>query len=406
VIKSNEIWVAQCYVDFRCSIDGLCGHIQEYFSTNPQKSSEKTSSIQEEIIFNADDTLTSQSVSADEALNETIASTEEIETITYTRCKKNGRNIDTSKLPRVQHMWVFLSPLINHKLIRFRFDLTRSGNVVNEELKGYSGLLQNDGYSGYNSVRAQTSIIAFGCFAHSRRKFAEVVKTGSKKTLGKAGEALEYFAKLYLIEETARIQKQDYEQRKLLRQTEAMPILEQFHQWLIDTNKLVPPGSAIGKAIDYTLSQWSYLIGYCQYGEVEIDTNHVENQIRPFALGRANWLFLMHEESARIAALYYSLIQSAKLNKLNPRIYLHYLLTQVHALRKKTVNPVELLPHRINPDILTQFAEKEIQKAQSIYNSAQHVVSAWTKTFQSQCNQRFQRNCRLRRSNMYILKTV
>lgn len=492
------------------------------------KSSEKASSIQEEIIFNADDTLTSQSVSADEAINKTIASTEEIETITYTRCKKNGRNIDTSKLPRVQeihdlspeqkicgdcdnslhkvrddiseqieiiprqmyvvehicpqyackqcvtitagkkdpspvpksmagaslitdiviskyehhlplyrqskilnglgidikdntlgnwvmragegllvlddalqteiiksnylqvdetpvkvlepekkgYMWVFLSPLINHNLIRFRFDLTRSGNVVNEELKGYSGLLQNDGYSGYNGVRAQTNIIAFGCMAHSRRKFTEVIKTGSKKSLGKAGEALEYFAKLYLIEENARIQKQDYEQRKLLRQAKVMPILEQFYQWLIDTNKLIPPGSAIGKAIDYTLRQWPYLIGYCQHGEVEIDTNLVENQIRPFALGRANWLFLMHEESGRIAALYYSLIQSAKLNKLNPRIYLHYLLTQVHALRKKTVNPVELLPHRINPDILTQFAEKEFEKAQSIYNSAQYVVNS------------------------------
>ena len=84
----------------------------------------------------------------------------------------------------------------------------------------------------------------------------------------------------------------------------------------------------------------------------------------------------MHEESGRIAALYYSLIQSAKLNGLNPRIYLHYLLTQVHALRKKTVNPIELLPHRINPDILTKFAEKEFKKAQSIYNSAQHVVNS------------------------------
>jgi hypothetical protein len=273
------------------------------------------------------------------------------------------------------YMWVFLSPLANHKLIRFKFDLTRSGNVVNEELKEYNGLLQNDGYAGYNSVRAQSNIVALGCFAHARRRFAEVAKTGAKKSLGKAGEALQYIARLYLIEEKARIDKMEFGQRKLLRQTQAIPILEQFYQWLLNSNKLVPPGSAIGKAIDYTIKQWRYLIRYTDYGEVEIDNNLVENQIRPLALGKKNWLFIMHEESGRIAALYYSLIQSAKLNNLNPRIYLHYLLTQVHALRKRIINPVDLLPHRIKPDVLTQFAENEYKKAQSIYNVTKTSVS-------------------------------
>jgi transposase len=485
------------------------------------KSSEKLSAMQQEIIFNADDTLATQAQTANETTSEIAANTE---TITYTRRKKNGRNIDTSKLPRVQRihdlsaeqkicsgcgnelhkirddkseqieiiphqmyvvehicpqyacsqcetitagekeqspipksmagaslisdviiskyehhlplyrqskilkglgvdipdntlghwvmqtgdglspidaalqdeiieskylqvdetpvkllepektafMWVFLNPLAEHKLIRFKFDLTRSGNVVNEQLKKFKGLLQNDGYSGYNAMRAQSTIIAFGCCAHARRKFAEVVKTGSKKSLGKAGEALEYFAKLYLIEEKARQDKMNYEQRKILRQTESIPILDKFNQWLIETYKFVPPESGIGKAIDYTIKQWLYLIRYCEHGEVEIDTNLVENQIRPFAIGKKNWLFIMHEEGGRIAALYYSLIQSAKLNGLNPRVYMHYLLTQIHALRKKIVNPVELLPHRINPDVLNQFAENEFKKAQSIYDYAKN----------------------------------
>jgi transposase len=129
----------------------------------------------------------------------------------------------------------------------------------------------------------------------------------------------------------------------------------------------VPPESKIGKAIAYTLGQWPYLINYVNYGEVEADTNGVENQIRPFAVGRRNWLFVGHEESAQIGALFYSLIQSAKLNDINPRVYLHYLLTQVHALRKKEVEPLLLLPHRISLSTLTQFAENEFDKVKSLF---------------------------------------
>jgi transposase len=266
------------------------------------------------------------------------------------------------------YMWVFLSPLKEHSLIRFRFDLTRRGSIVEEELKTYRGLLQNDGYSGYNGVREQSGIIALGCAAHARRKFAEVAKLAAKKSGGKSHEALAYFAKLYAIEDRARRNQMEATQRKLLRQAQAVPILEAFQKWLIQSKNQVPPQSAISKAIEYTLKHWSYLRRYVDYGEAEIDNNWVENQIRPFALGKKNWLFTSHEESAQIAALFYSLIQSAKLNALNPRVYLHYLLTQIHALRKKVVHPFDLLPHRIHPDVLTQFAEEEFKKAQSIFS--------------------------------------
>jgi transposase len=129
----------------------------------------------------------------------------------------------------------------------------------------------------------------------------------------------------------------------------------------------VPPQSAIGVAINYTLKQWDYLKEYVDYGEVEIDNNWVENQIRPLALGKKNWLFVLHERSAQIGALYYSLIQSAKLNNLNPRIYLHYLLTQVHALRKNEIEAKDLLPHRINRQKLDTFAESEFQKSKTLF---------------------------------------
>jgi hypothetical protein len=114
----------------------------------------------------------------------------------------------------------------------------------------------------------------------------------------------------------------------------------------------VPPKSGIGKAIEYTLKQWPYLIAYTNHGEAEIDNNWVENQIRPFALGRRNWLFVGTEDSAQIAALFYSLIQSAKLNDLNPRTYLHYVLTKIHAFRRKEIAARDLLPHIIDPTLL------------------------------------------------------
>ena len=264
-------------------------------------------------------------------------------------------------------MWCYLSPLSGHRLIRFRFDLSRSGEVVKSDLKDFKGLLQNDGYSGYNGMREKSEVVPFGCMAHSRRKFAEIAKIS--KTVGKAHEALKYFAALYRIENQAREQKLIFEERKKLRQKESAPILEKFQDWLVKSKNQVPPQSTIGAAIQYALNQWCYLIQYVHHGEVEIDNNWVENEIRPFALGRRNWLFLAHEESAQIAALFYSLIQSARLNNLNSRIYMHYLLTQVHALRKKEINARDLLPHRIDRNQLQQFADNEFQKAKALFST-------------------------------------
>lgn len=263
------------------------------------------------------------------------------------------------------YMWTYLAPLQDTQLIRFRFDLTRSSQVVEADLKNFTGLLQTDAYNGYNEMRKKSDVTAFGCMAHSRRKFAEIVKISQKP--GKAHEALEYFAALYAIEQNAREQKLNFDERKVLREKEASLVLKTFHSWLEDSKRKVPPQSKIGNAIEYALKQWPFLIRYINYGEVEIDNNWVENQIRPFALGRGNWLFVAHEESAQIAALYYSLIQSAKMNHLNPRIYMHYLLTKVHDLRRKEIFARDLLPNRIDKNLLNQFAEEEFKKAQKLF---------------------------------------
>ena len=122
--------------------------------------------------------------------------------------------------------------------------------------------------------------------------------------------------------------------------------------WLNETAPGVPSKSALGAALFYTIHQWSYLYEYINHGAVEIDNNWIENQIRPFALGRKNWLFLGNEDSAAISARYYSLIQSCILNNINPRRYLNYVFAQAHKMRRKEIDPKKLLPQFINKKLL------------------------------------------------------
>src|SRR3569623_1405543 len=118
------------------------------------------------------------------------------------------------------------------------------------------------------------------------------------------------------------------------------------------------------------LKQWPYLIAYVNHGHVEIDTNLVENKIRPIALGRRNWLFMEHEDSGKIHSLWYSLIASALMNDLYPRIYILYLLTKIHDLRRGLIEPDRLLPHTIDRKELQTFAEEQIMFAKQVLNSS------------------------------------
>lgn len=114
------------------------------------------------------------------------------------------------------------------------------------------------------------------------------------------------------------------------------------------------------------LNQWPYLIAYLRHGSVEIDTNWVENKIRPTALGKRNWLFMGHEDSGLIHALFYSIVLSAMMNDLNPRVYIHYLLEQTHEIRTKKIDPMSLLPHTIDRTKLQDFANKHIALAKQV----------------------------------------
>lgn len=265
-------------------------------------------------------------------------------------------------------LWSYYAPLIGKGLIIFELSLTRSSTVPEKRLEGFTGLLQTDGYSGYNGLRHKEGIEGLGCLTHARRKFSEVVKISSNPG-GIAAQAIEKLKPLYALEARMREKGYSFHTRKRLRQKIAWPILKEFKSWLKRMKIAVPPKSQLGAAIAYTLNQWIYIIKYVRHGQAEIDTNWVEDEIRNIALGRKNWLFINNQDSGKVHALFYSLILSAIMNNLNPRLYIHYLIMQIHHLRKKTVDPKTLLPHTIDRNVLESFAAKLLAKAKEIIDT-------------------------------------
>jgi transposase len=266
------------------------------------------------------------------------------------------------------YVWSYFAPLAGQGLIVFELSLTRSGNVADKRLASFNGLLQTDGYNGYQGLRQREGIEGVGCLTHAKRKFSDVVKITQNKE-GIAAEAIRRLKPLYELEEKMREMTYPFHTRKRLRQKIAWPILKAFRTWLKKTVPHVPPKSQLANAIHYTLNQWPYLIKYVRHGMAEIDTNWVEDEIRAIALGRKNWLFMGHEESGKIHALFYSLVLSAVLNRINPRLYLHYLMTKVHDLRRGLIDPFSLLPHTIDKAALNTLADSLLAEAKKILNT-------------------------------------
>jgi len=263
------------------------------------------------------------------------------------------------------YVWAYFAPNVGKGLAVFEFSLTRKGSVAEERLKSFQGLLQTDGYAGYDNLRKQEGIVGFGCLTHARRKFSEAVKI-SKDQHGIAAEMIERMKPLYALEDRLKQANANHRIRKRLRQKIARPILKDIHHWLRSIKDKLLPKSMLGKAIAYTLKQWPYLIAYLRHGMAEIDTNYVENKIRDIALGKKNWLFIGNKESGKIHAIWYTLIISAIINDINPRLYIHYLFTKVHALRRKEIDPITLLPDRIDVNELERFATTQIEFAKKM----------------------------------------
>ncbi len=252
------------------------------------------------------------------------------------------------------YLWVQRGGPPETPVILFDYDASRSQAVPLRLLDGFKGMIQTDGYAGYNAVVNQNNLVHLGCWAHARRKFTEAVKAQGKgknknKKTGKAQRGLAFIQNLYKIEKM--LLGLSAENRLTERQQQSQPILNKFKHWLDESIITVPPQSAVGKALHYLNNEWDKLVRYTQDGRYLMDNNLAENAIRPFVIGRKNWLFSKSVKGVKASANLYSLIETAKANGLEPYAYLRILFAELP--KATTVEEIEnLLPGNID---LTQF---------------------------------------------------
>jgi hypothetical protein len=184
-----------------------------------------------------------------------------------------------------------------------------------------------------------SGVTEIGCLAHARRKFFDL-HTAHKSEI--AQFALEQFAKVYDIERE--VKELNADQRQAIRQQHTKPVLDALHQWMTLQRQKLPDSSATAKALDYSLRRWTALTRFVDDGQLSVDNNWIENQIRPIAIGRANWLFAGSLRAGQRAAAVMSLVQSARMNGHDPYAYLRDVLTRLPTHRASRVE--ELLPHR------------------------------------------------------------
>ncbi len=254
-----------------------------------------------------------------------------------------------------KYMWVTLGGPPSEQSVLFEYDPSRGREIPLRLLDGFkSGYLQTDGYAGYNEVCEKNALTHLGCWDHARRKFKDAEKAqpkGKKAKTSKADQALSYINTLYRIEREI---KQLTDNEKLtVRQQRTIPVLNKLKAWLDKHRAKIAKDSLTGKAMTYLYNQWEKLIAYCSDGQLSISNIQAENAIRPFAIGRKAWLFSDTPAGANASAVHYSLIETAKLHKLEPYDYLNTIFKALPYA--KSVEDIEaLLPWNYK----TQLAEK------------------------------------------------
>ncbi|MEM0955975.1 MAG: IS66 family transposase [Pseudomonadota bacterium] len=236
------------------------------------------------------------------------------------------------------YIWAYATPhAAPIQAVVYDFQPTRSGQACRDFLADWQGKLVCDDYQGYKAGFAG-GIIEIGCWGHGRRKFFDLSEQGDSPI---ADQALQYIGMLYDVEREIADKPPDERQR--IRESRSRPIVEKLREWLIHQRAGLTDGTRTARAIDYSLKRWEALERYLDDGAVPIDNNWIENQIRPWALGRKNWLFAGSVRSGQRAANVVSLIQSAKINGLDPQAYLRDVLARLPSTKYSDID--SLLPH-------------------------------------------------------------
>lgn len=229
------------------------------------------------------------------------------------------------------YMWLYRTGGdAEHPIVLYDYRPDRKAKNAEEFLDGFSGYLHADGYQGYHKLRPDIRVV--GCWAHARRKFDEAVKSlPQKEQEGCAAlEGQAFCTKLFAIERD--IQDLPFEEKRKQRQDRAKPVLDALFSWAQEKQKVTPPKSALGKALHYLKEQWPYLVRYLEDGRLEVSNNRAERSIKPFVMGRKNWLFANTPAGAQASAVIYSLMETAKETGLDPYKYLLWVLREAPQL--------------------------------------------------------------------------
>jgi transposase len=225
------------------------------------------------------------------------------------------------------YMWLYATGHTDVPIYLYDYRTTRASKHPKHMLSGFAGYLHADGYAGYNEI---PGVKVVACLAHVRRKFTDTLKAMSDpatKSASVAQEGLDFCNRLFQLEQ--QFKDLDPEQRMLSRLEQSKPVLEAFEAWLKLRKNQVLPKSALGLAISYSLKLWDKLCNYLCDGRLEISNNRAERAIKPFVLGRKNFLFSNTPRGATASAIIYSVIETAKANQLSPFHYLTYLFEQL-----------------------------------------------------------------------------
>ena len=249
------------------------------------------------------------------------------------------------------YIWV-RGTTVNHKIVLMDYSATRAKVNANNIFKGFSkGYLQTDGYPGYNDVARKPEVEQLGCWAHIRRKFTDTIKNSKVDDKSKilASNMILKIRKLYKIEKDIKDLPPDKKQE--IRLEKSKPVIDDIKLYIdeyIDT--AIKLDGCIKKAFVYINNQFPKLIVYLKDGRLNIDNNVAENHVRPIAIGRKNWLFANSTDGAKSLVNWYSIIETAKMNNVDPYKYLKHILTQIPIYRFENKPLDDLLPWNVKLD--------------------------------------------------------
>jgi transposase len=242
------------------------------------------------------------------------------------------------------YMWVRYAPLSKSAL--FEYYKSRSTKGPIDDLATFKGYVQTDGYSGYTHLASLQGITHLSCWAHARRYFDKALQNDQER----ASHVMKLIQLLYAIEALARESGMSHEERHALRLDKSLPVINEIGQYIHEQKSNVTPLSPIGKAFEYCANRWTSLQNYLDHGMLEIDSNLIENSIRPLALGRKNYLFAGSHEAAKDIAMFYSFFATCTKNDIDPQRWLTYVIKNINDT--KTSELKNLLPQFIDKNLL------------------------------------------------------